>query len=370
MNISSKFLFLILTGWLLGLMLGVMSGAERATAVSLPPPPPPTSPFMAQYPIPIADSQPQNILTTAPGHIWFTAQNANAIGQLVVTSTLDYQFTMHPIPTAHSQPYDLAYDGQSIWFTELAGNQIGQLVVSSGVISEHAIPTPDSAPTGIDVTPDGRIWFTQRDGNNLAYYDPIADTFSEFPYPRAGAMLDDVAASQNDHIWFIAPGVDIPRLVEYRPSLNVFTEAAVGGPGVSYLPSDLLLDEQTTPWVSTVDAGLIGRFLPSTITFFLWRAVSPDTAGLSAITQFTANNQRHTWFTETNSGYVGRLSTGLDGSLRFVGRTPLPTANSQPAGISVDANQHVWITAPGTNHIVEWISPYFYMTYLPVVRSQ
>ncbi len=93
----------------------------------------PGNSLLVEYPIPMADSAPRNIVVEAPGRIWFTAENGNSIGRLVVTNTLDYQFTMYNIPTANSQPYDLAFDGSNyIWFTELAGNKIGRLDIGNG----------------------------------------------------------------------------------------------------------------------------------------------------------------------------------------------------------------------------------------------
>src|SRR5204863_6546267 len=111
----------------------------------------------------------------------------------IVTSTLEFQFTQFNTPTPNSEPYDLAYAAGMIWFTERASNQIGRLDVTTRVIDEFAIPTANSAPTGIAVAPDGHIWFTERVGNQLGRFTAGLATFDEFPYPTANAHSEDIA---------------------------------------------------------------------------------------------------------------------------------------------------------------------------------
>ena len=329
------------------------------------------APLLVEYPLPAADAAPRSIVVESPGRIWFTAQNDNSIGRLVVTDTLDYQFTMFPVPTANSQPYDLAFDGNNtIWFTELAGNKIGRLNMNTGQITEYLIPTSNSEPTGLTIAPDGKIWFVERAGNRIGYYNPNTSSFFEKPYTRSGALLESIDAASSNLVWFTAPGLSTPRIVQYDLSADQFSEVAVVHPDFPPLtPGDILVDESGVPWITTSDGGLIGRFAPGTLFFFFWYTVSPENAGQSALTQTISGTQRLTWFTETSSGYVGLLTTKVNATYISHGRYLLPSANSQPTGIAVDSQGHAWIAEYGANKIAEWQPPYFKFSYLPLILT-
>ncbi len=330
-----------------------------------------SAPLLVEYPIPTADSGPHSIIVESSGRTWFTAQNANSIGRLVVTDTNDYQFTMYTIATANSQPYDLAFDGGSyIWFTELAGNNIGRLDVNTGIITEYPIPTANSAPADIAIAPNGKIWFVERDGNKIGNYDPGSGTFYEKAYPESGALLESIDVASSGLVWFTAPGLSTPRIVQFNPGTEVFTSVLITHPGFSsFTPGDIMVDEIGLPWITTYDAGLIGRFAPGTLFSFLWYTVSPENAGQSALTQTISGTQRLTWFTEKDSGQVGVLTTKINATYLTHGRYLLPSANSQPTGIAVDDQGHAWIAEYGANKIAEWQPPYFTFTYLPVILN-
>ena len=151
------------------------------------------TPFITSYAIPTAGSEPTNIIALGPNQVWFTMQNAHAIGKLVVNGSGQGTFTKYNTPTANSAPYDLAYDGQYIWFTERAGNKIGRLTPANGAITEYAIPTANSGPMGIAIAPNGQVWFAQNASSKMARFKPATGTFDEYSYTTAGATPEDVA---------------------------------------------------------------------------------------------------------------------------------------------------------------------------------
>ena len=330
-----------------------------------------SSTFVTEYPIPTStNGEPRNIVIEAPGRVWFTLPAANAVGSLVVTSTIDYQFELFDVPTADSVPYDLVYDGSAIWFTEFAGNKIGRLDLTTRMITETApISTTNSGPTGITISPNGTIWVTERDGNNLLKFDPVTQTFNEYPYSKTGALLEDVTTVNNDRIWFTAPGVK--QIVEFKPSTGEFFDDPVGTFGSIWPPGDIVLGAQGLPWATAPDNDLVGLFLPGTQTLWRWRAL-PTSGGRPTGIDFTVvDGLNHIWFVQTDAGQAGKLVTTADSSTDlYIWETPLPSANSQPRGIAVDANGHAWITESGTNMIAEWSPPYFHFLYLPILIKQ
>src|SRR5438105_4468929 len=53
--------------------------------------------------------------------------------------------------------------GLALWLAEELGSRIGR-ISTSGRLTEFAIPTPDSGPTGIAGGSDGSLWFTESPG--------------------------------------------------------------------------------------------------------------------------------------------------------------------------------------------------------------
>src|SRR6266853_2015858 len=70
-------------------------------------------------------------------------------------------FSEFPIPTANSSPNDITAgpDG-ALWFTEFFNNKIGR-ITTSGTITETSIPTAMSFPQGITKGPDNNLWFVE-----------------------------------------------------------------------------------------------------------------------------------------------------------------------------------------------------------------
>lgn len=321
---------------------------------------------LTEYPIP---GQPLNLVVQAPGRVWFTLPESNAIGSLVVTSTLDYKFTQYDAPTAGATPYDLAYDGQgSIWFTEKDGNRIARLTISTGLIQEYPVPTPNSAPTGIAVGPDGVVWFTERDGDKLGRFDPTTETFTEFPYQVTGGGTEDVVVHRDGQVRISAPNVN--QVFGYRPDTQLMystpTHDIASNQPVEE-PWSLMLDSRDVLWITARRGNRLGRFMPGTVTFWRW-FILPAGSAPTGIAFDRADGLSRIWFTLSGSGRTGQLVLKSTGDQVSLGQFRLPSPQSGPTGIAVDAQGHVWIAETGTQRIAEWRPPYFERSYFHTLR--
>ncbi|MGB9777215.1 MAG: virginiamycin B lyase family protein, partial [Anaerolineae bacterium] len=182
-------------------VLGVLAVAAVAWADS--------PPLLTEYPVP---GSPLYVSVEAPGRVWFTLPQQNALGRLIVTSTTEYSVVTYTVPTTNSQPYDLKYAGGFVWFTEQGGNKIGRLNPVDGSIVEFSIPTENSQPAGIDVLPGSptTVWFTERSGNKLGRLvvtSTVDYAFNEYPLPSgySNAQPEDIFVESADSIWFTAP---------------------------------------------------------------------------------------------------------------------------------------------------------------------
>lgn len=325
--------------------------------------------YINEYPVPTG--HPFRIVVETvgpPAIVWFTLPDANAIGRLVVTDTVDYTFTSFSVPTANSEPYALVYDGNNtIWFTERVGNKIGRLTLTTGNIVEYSVPTANSAPTGIDLSPDGRVWFLQQNGNKLAVFNPGNSQFQEFPYGLANGQLEDVAVLNNTRIWLTAPGQN--RVSEYRAEVNHFANIPViSGPGGTlFPPGDIVIGNGRT-WISAPSQDWLGVYEPGTLSFWEWFNTWTTGGQPTALAFSSPDGLNHLWYVETAGNRVGKLVTTPQGGITFYWAAQLPTANSQPGDIAIAANQHAWIAQTGAGQIAEWRPPTsFYNSFFPVI---
>lgn len=381
-------------------------GAEAATSASG---------FIVEHSV---SGSPLNIVVEKPGHIWFTLPDENAIGSLVVDDTGQSTFTPYDLPTPNSEPYNLAYASNTIWFTERAGNRIGRLDISTGAIQEYAVPTANSMPAGIAVAPNGQVWFVESKGNKVGRFDPNTEQFiAEYIYWEnsslcgglSGAHPENIVVQNNNTVWFTLPDKD--RVINFTLSTNRSTglktdvkpnellsstlslsggylgadnslfvpqvaktsvpsstnECFDVGTGTGSRPFGATIDNQGALWITTSGTDLIRRLTPGTLTF--WKDYRTPTTGSEPtdITYSTEGNLLRIWFVEHKSGKVGQLTVTATGKTISLLEYTLPSADSQPSGIAVDANGHGWIAESGANKIAEWRPPYFNFVFLPII---
>jgi streptogramin lyase len=102
--------------------------------------------------------------------VWFTDARTNSIGKL---DTKDGKIELVGIPTPNSGPMGitLSPDSKNVWFTEITGNKISSLDIESNRIFEY--PTgEESGPTFLTFDSTGVLWVTQSYSNNILQLQP------------------------------------------------------------------------------------------------------------------------------------------------------------------------------------------------------
>jgi streptogramin lyase len=343
-----------------------------------------------EFPLPNPGSQPRNIIVEAPGQLWFTLPGINALGSLVVTSTVDYQFDIYPLPTPDSEPHDLVLDAANgvIWFTQLAGDRIGRFSLSTHQFQEFPLPT-GSAPTGIALANDGTVWVALRDSNKIARLNPAQiilvnevdhtttpstkrdvtaqsgtsyiylpiithrwQLIEEILYPTAGAQFIDIAVSTSNIVWVSAPGLN--RMVTYNPDNGVFVNVNLHSFGQTPFPPHAVAMRGNTPWATAPTKNWIGVYIPGTLSLWSWYSAHPSDQGPTDLVHRSLGTVNELWYVQPADNRAGRLQINSQGQLILNQSTLLPTSNSFPEGIAVDNNGHAWITASAANAVVWW----------------
>ncbi|HEY3055742.1 MAG TPA: lyase [Thermoanaerobaculia bacterium] len=244
-----------------------------------------------EWDLPAPKSRPHDPAVGADGALWYTAQEANAIGRLDPTTGEIKQF---PLKTAHSGPHGLVSDADgNIWFTANYAGYIGKLDPKSGNVTEYKIDDPRGQdPHTPAIAPDGRVWFTVQQGNVVGVLDP-----------KSGAL----------------------KLTEV--------------PTTHALPYGLVIDSKGVPYFCEFGSNKITRIDPATLKlreYILPEGARPRRLALA--------NDRTIYYSDFRRGYLGRLDT----SSGAVKEWPSPGgADSHPYGIAVTRDGMVWYSESG-----------------------
>jgi virginiamycin B lyase len=152
--------------------------------------------FIKEFEIPIIEERGlKGITTDSQGNAWFyhsTNKTSTIIKLELEDDNNNKTFTSYNIegntvvdsPIINLAGGQLVFDNgrNLIWFTDARTNSIGKLDVTSGKIELINIPTPQSGPMGIVLSPDNNsIWFAEITGDKIANLDIESNKILEYP---------------------------------------------------------------------------------------------------------------------------------------------------------------------------------------------
>ena len=183
--------------------------------------------------------------------VWFTDARTNSIGKL---DTRDGKIELINIPTPNSGPMGitLSPDGNNVWFTEITGNKISSLNIESNRILEY--PTgEESGPTLLTFDSTGILWITQSYSNNILRAEP----WMLIPNSASGSMgMSTITLPQPDR--FSPFGIAIVDLKDNSSEMQKMllfvsdhssSRVVVSPTNASSIPSNML-QSYTSYWTS------------------------------------------------------------------------------------------------------------------------
>src|SRR6185312_13519836 len=106
----------------------------------------------------------------------------------------DVEIVLHPIPSADSKPYIIAYGpDRHLWFCESGASKIGRMNPADGSFVEFATPTAEAKPIGITLAADGALWFCENAAHKIGRITTSGE-IREFPLRTPGAGPDGIVA--------------------------------------------------------------------------------------------------------------------------------------------------------------------------------
>jgi virginiamycin B lyase len=279
-----------------------------------------TPPRFVEYRMLAGGDIPAALALGPDGAVWFTIENADALGVLRGGS-------MQRVPKGgeNLEPLGLgvANDG-SVWFTDPVAEAIGHRT-ADGRLESFPLPTRLTQFGRLTVATDGSVWAADSWSNSLVRLQ--AGTLTPYIASSAGAAPFGVAADPAGGVWATLQSAN--KLVHVELTGRV-TE--LEPPTRSSGPSDIAIDRSGGVWFVELRAGKIGRYFEGGFTEF------PLPQPQAGITDLAVAPDGSVWFTELRAQKLGHLRDGV------VDEVPLPRSDARPFGVRVDASGNVWYT--------------------------
>jgi virginiamycin B lyase len=249
-----------------------------------------------------SSTNPRGITVGGDGNIWFTEQNANKIGRILVAAP--NTITEYNVPTGGAFPQDIAAGPLSdihVWFGEPSASRVGSVVTSNGAINDYGIAT---GSVNSLVAVGSEMWAAVGTSNSVIRFNTLAT-----PLPAPSAL----------------------------PSTN---------PG----PYGITVGSDNNVWVTGFGNGQIYAYNPTTLGIVA-TYLSPG-GGASEPTRIINGPDGALWYPEYNNGNIIRVTTG--GSFNTF---PIPGPSSHPFAITSFptaapvADGGVWFTMSATGAI-------------------
>ncbi|HEX6582520.1 MAG TPA: hypothetical protein VF056_02885 [Thermoleophilaceae bacterium] len=241
------------------------------------------------------------------------------------------------LPTAGSAPTGITVgsDG-NLWAAESAADRIVR-VTPAGGITEFALPA-GREPLQIAAAA-GLLWFTERSGDRVGRLDPnagsdaaVQSSVIEFAVPGVGSRPTGITGGPDGNVWFTETGSDqIGRVT----AAGVVTEFAVPGPGSA--PTGIASGPDGALWFTEAGSAQVGRITTAgaVTNEFSVPTLEPSATRLGAITQ---GPDGALWFVDEGLDHVRRITTS-GGHTQFPG-----PAGSGLSGIASGPDGALWLT--------------------------
>ncbi|MBS7654989.1 hypothetical protein KEJ50_00565 [Candidatus Bathyarchaeota archaeon] len=293
------------------------------------------------------ESRPLNIIVGEGGNLYFTEQYGGKIGQL---NPLSNEITEWSIPSnlLTSEPWDLNYiSGGEIFFTDYRQNKIIKLTLSNQ-ITQWDIPTPNSGPRGIFAKSSNEIWFTEFLAGKIAKLNIASspNKFYEYSLPSGSQPNDIVVVS--DKVWVTDFGRDKITCLDSTTGEIIEYSLPTGSK-----PYGITLDPNGMIWFTLYGRNMIGKLNPWNREVTEYKPIPTANSQPTGITIDDATG--NIWFTESAGHKIGKYVPGENMFYEY----PTLTSSSTPMGITLyrDSNNklYVWFTEWAANKLGEII---------------
>ena len=215
---------------------------------------------------------------------------------------------------------------------------------------EVQVPTPDAAPLGVTVGPDGQAWFVENAGFAVGRVQS-AHAASEFAVPSSAlgvkGSLNSITTGSDGALWFTDDAPAAPRIGRIDPASDAVTMTALpnaaGQPFAGAQPLDITAGPDGALWFTTFRGASIGRIDTAGVATAYPVPGGGETRGI------TVGPDGAIWFTQSSPDAIGRLDP-TSGQVTLH-RLRSASGNVGPSGIATGADGAIWFTESQTSLI-------------------
>jgi len=303
------------------------------------------------------ESRPLNIIvggTASSPMLYFTEQYGGRIGKLDPSNNNITEWVIPSDPMGNSEPWDLdnsTTPPEQIFFTDYRQNKIMRLNPSNGSIIQWDIPTLNSGPRGIFVKSLSEIWFTEFSAGKIARLDNSTspNKFYEYSLP-SGSQPNDIIVI-GDKVWVTDFGRDKITCLDLKdPNKPEIIEYSLPSGSKPY---GLTVDSHGMIWFTLYGRNMIGKLNPWNREVTEYKPIPTANSQPTGITIDNATG--NIWFTESAGHKIGKYVPGENMFYEY----PTLTSASTPMSITVyrkpPSNQtlSIWFTEWSANKIGE-----------------
>ena len=247
------------------------------------------------------------------------------------------EIAVFPVP-AGSRPHDVAPapDG-TVWYTAQNAAALGSLDPATGA-TRHIPLGAASRPHGVIVGPGGDAWVTDGGLNAIVRVDGATDEVEVFPLPsdRPDANLNTAAFAGDGRLWFTGQNGVVGVLDPATGEMQVFDAPRGRGPyGITATPGGDI-------YFASLAGSYVGAVAPDgTIT-----VLEPPTPDQGA-RRVWSDSEGRIWVSEWNVGRLGRYDPGIGEWAEW----PLPGDAPSAYAVFVDDTDIVWVSDFGGNAV-------------------
>lgn len=293
-----------------------------------------------EWDLPKAHSRPHDPAVGADGALWYTAQQANAIGRLDPATGTIKQYVL---TRTNSGPHGLVSDSAgNIWFTANYAAYIGKLDPKSGKITEYKIAEARGHdPHTPAIAPDGRIWFTVQQGNSVGVLDPKSGAIRLADVPTTDAAPYGLVIDSKGVPWFCEFGAN--KLASIDPATMKITEYTLAE---GARPRRLALAADGQIWYSDFARGYLARFDPATGAVKEW----PSPGGPSSHPYGIAiTPDQIVWYSE--SGVKPNTLVRFDPATAQFQQWPIPSGGGVVRNMAATKDGRLYLACSGVNKV-------------------
>ncbi|MEO5861597.1 MAG: Calx-beta domain-containing protein [Burkholderiales bacterium] len=208
-------------------------------------------------------------------------------------------------------------------------------------ITETAVTTAGSEPTGVARGSDGSIWFTQQAASKIGRLNPATGAITgEFPTDTPDAGPSGIVATASGFLWFTEENVDRIGRIDSSGNIDEFGAGVITS---GSRPNAIAVGPDGFLYFTEFSGGKLGRVDPATNSVTEIGGVT-----LSGPAGIVTGPDNRLWITESGSNNITRYDPITGNLTRF----PLPAGTPpQPTGITLGPDNFIWFTEPGRDRV-------------------